>query len=253
MKTELRQALDAACDGFSSDRVLADPTLNARFLSECLRLGLTADAKTLNKALLNARKGGGFENRPRPKKTSFPDLGDYRFASEVAVRFLELRHSVSLDDIICDPELVAVFDRIASEISPDYSSLKYRWAALNLRKSRQLRPEIGSRLVSFEEVRLGRLEDVDIAIVPPKHGLYIFYSPTDTLYVGESENLKKRLRKHLDHSDNKGLARWLWANGDTDVHLEVRIFAEPVPTRHRRAIETELIASRQPIFNVRDR
>jgi excinuclease UvrABC nuclease subunit len=43
------------------------------------------------------------------------------------------------------------------------------------------------------------------------------------LYVGEAINLRKRLRKHLDHSDNKGLARWLWENGATDLHLKIHV------------------------------
>ena len=70
------------------------------------------------------------------------------------------------------------------------------------------------------------------------------------VYIGECENLRKRLRKHLDHSDNKGLAHWLWQHGMSDLHLEFHVLPEDTTTRVRKALETELIASRQPTFNV---
>ncbi len=70
------------------------------------------------------------------------------------------------------------------------------------------------------------------------------------LYIGEAENLFKRLKKHLDHSDNKGLARWMWEHGMDDVQLEVQVLAAETKTIVRRALETELIRSRLPLFNV---
>lgn len=249
MKGKIVIAFSAASDGYSADRVVADPDLNAKFVSECRRLGLDRTPKELNRALLNARKKGDLAGRPAAKKTSFADMGEYRFASEVAVRFLEQRYSMTLDDIICDPETAAEFDQIASEISPGFDSLRFRWAALNLRKVRKLRPEILSRVASFDEVRLGRLEGIGVDSIPVRQGLYIFYSLEETLYVGESANLRARLRKHLDHSDNKGLARWFWEHGNTDVRLELRLLPDETTTRVRRALESELILSRRPRFN----
>lgn len=249
MKDKILIAFLATSGGYSADRVVADPELNAKFIAECRRLGLDLTTTELNKALLNARKTGGLAGLPPAKKTSFADIGEYRFASEVAARFLEQRLGISLDDIICDPETASEFDRIASEIAPGYDSLRYRWAALNLRKARKLRPEIVSRIASFDEVRLGRLEEIADESIPVRQGVYIFYSPLETLYVGESANLRKRLGKHIDHSDNKGLARWFWEHGMTDVRLELRILADDTTTRARRAVEAELISSRRPRFN----
>ncbi|HKB05039.1 MAG TPA: hypothetical protein VKD90_22640, partial [Gemmataceae bacterium] len=62
--------------------------------------------------------------------------------------------------------------------------------------------------------------------------------------------LYKRIKKHLDHSDNKGLARWLWENGADDLHLELHILSVDHAARDRKALETELIRSRGPKFNV---
>ncbi|HEV3341658.1 MAG TPA: GIY-YIG nuclease family protein [Pirellulales bacterium] len=252
MKAEIFVALSAASDGYSPDRVVADPQLNGKFVAECRRLGLDQSPGVLNRALLNLRKRGDLAGNPRSRKTSFPDLHECRFASEVAARFLEQRHNISLDDIICDPQMAAELDQVAADIAPGFDSVHYRWAALNLRKARKLRPEIVSRIATFDDVRLGRLEDIDVESIPRQQGVYIFYSPAETLYIGESANLRKRLRRHVDHSDNKGLARWFWQHGITDARLEVRLLPEATATRVRRAVESELIASRHPRFNCSD-
>jgi excinuclease UvrABC nuclease subunit len=81
-------------------------------------------------------------------------------------------------------------------------------------------------------------------------GIYIFYSSSETLYVGEGGNLRNRIAKHLDHSDNKNLARWFWSHGFRDVHLEMQVLDANTSTKVRRALEAELISTRRPIFNV---
>jgi hypothetical protein len=54
----------------------------------------------------------------------------------------------------------------------------------------------------------------------------------------------------MDHSDNRGLARWLWEHGTDAVYVEWQVLPPTTPTRTRKAMETELIRSRQPLFNV---
>src|SRR5262245_41527575 len=137
MKSQLVAALDAASQGYSPDRVVADPELNAVFLGECARLGLCQSPSELNRALLNLRKRGELSGR-ESRRTSFDCEDDYRFSAEMAVRFLERRDGVSLDDIICSPALAAEFDTLAANIFPGLTPLQYRWAALNLRKARKL-------------------------------------------------------------------------------------------------------------------
>ncbi len=141
---------------------------------------------------------------------------------------------------------------MAAALAPGFAPLQYRWAALNLRKARRLKPELLSRIAPAETVSLGRVTDVDPLCISNKQGLYIFYDPKSrkTLYVGEASNLRKRLDKHLDHSDNKSLARWLWANGFEELYLELHLLPEKTTKRVRRALEAELIGSRRPLFNV---
>jgi site-specific DNA-methyltransferase (adenine-specific) len=252
MKTLVKQAFLTVHQGYAPDRVVADPELAAAFLAACSKLGMTEDPVTLNQSLLNLRKGGGLTGLPRSRRTSFANEHLYRFASEIAVRYMERKHGVSLDHIICDPILVQEFDRIAASLASGFSPLEYRWAALNLRKSTNLQPELLARVVRSEPIHLGPVAGLDVALISTKQGLYIFYAPEiqETLYVGESDNLRKRTEKHLEHSDNKDLARWLWEHGLEKICLEIHLLPDETSTRVRRALEMELIRSRRPSFNV---
>jgi len=245
------ESLDAASDGYSSDRVVADPKLNQRFIAECRKRGLEESIADLNRALLNLRKRGGLTGRPRSKRTHFVDEDEYRFAAEIAARYLERREGISLDAIICHPDKVSEFDEIAVRIAPGYSPLQYRWAALGLRKKKKLEPELVGRIVPSEDVINMPVRDIIPDELPLSQGLYLFIAVDQLLYVGETENLRKRLKKHLDHSDNKGLARWIWEYGIENLHLEMQILNSNTETRVRKALELELIRSRQPIFNVK--
>jgi site-specific DNA-methyltransferase (adenine-specific) len=186
----------------------------------------------------------------RSKKTTFSDQHEYTFASEIAIRFLERRDAVTLDDVICDPRQAAEFDEIAARIAPGYSAFRYRWAALSLRKNRGLEPEPIGRAIQPLSVVQKRADEVVLDDVPTSQGLYIFVAGSECIYVGEAQNLRNRLKTHLEHSDNRGLARWLWEHGPEAVFLEWQTLPEATRTTTRRAMECELIHSRKPVFNV---
>ncbi len=251
MTDAIVNALDAVSNGFSADRVVTDPQLNQRFISECRKRGLSDSNADLNRTLLNLRKRGGLTGRPRSKRTHFSDEDDYRFAAEIAARFIERRDGISLDAIMCQPDKVAEFDNIAKGIAPGYSPLQYRWAALGLRKKKKLEPELVGRIVPPEDTKIIPISEVITDDLPMAQGLYLFIASDQLLYVGETENLRKRLKKHLDHSDNKGLAHWMWEHGTENLYLEMQILKQGTETRVRRALELELIRSRQPVFNVK--
>jgi predicted GIY-YIG superfamily endonuclease len=250
MKDALLRAFQHASQGFSPDRVVADPDLNRAYLSECNRLGLGLDAATLNRSLLNLRKRGGLRG-VSSRRTSLRDQPDYRFAAEIAARFLERANEITRDRIICDPQYAEQFDEIAKAIVPGGNSFEYRWAALNLRKQQRLKPELLARVARPSRVLQFKVVGLALDVVPKCPGLYLFYSDQATLYVGECDNLQNRIRKHLDHSDNKELARWLWQFGDSSLHLELQVLDKSITLRVRRALELELIRSRLPVFNVR--
>ena len=105
-------------------------------------------------------------------------------------------------------------------------------------------------IVTIQVINL-RVSEIAAEELPVSQGLYLFFAADQLLYVGETENLRKRLKKHLEHSDNKGLARWIWEFGIEKLHLEMQILEAKTETRVRRALELELIRSRQPIFNIK--
>jgi site-specific DNA-methyltransferase (adenine-specific) len=246
----IKQAFLEIREGWSPDRVVADPELNHRFEAECRCVAPHLSATHCNRILLNLRRSGHLSGL-RSRRTSFPNQDDYQFAGEIAIRFLERRHGVTLDDVICDRTLAAEFDEIASRLAPGFSSLQYRWAALSLRKNRRLPPEILARVVALESIQQFEVAALSLEAIPATQGMYIFLAGSQYLYVGEADNLRLRLRKHLDHSDNRGLARWLWDNPDAKLFLEIQVISPNTPARIRKAMELELIRSRRPEFNVK--
>ena len=251
----IRDAFVHTRRGYSADRVVADPALNVQFVAQCRRLSVSGTAEMFNRALMNQRKRGGLKNLGRSRRTSFRDQEEYQFASEIAIRFLERRDESTLDDVICSPSKAAEFDKIAAKLCPGYTPLQYRWAALALRKLRKLRPERVAQVLPAPDIRIVSVEQMDISTIPMSGGLYLFVDPASksVLYIGESRNLQSRIAKHIEHSDNKGLARWLWEYGKAGLVLEYHVFPPDVNARTRRALEAELIASRRPTFNIKGR
>lgn len=249
MKARIIAAFERVRNGFSVDRVIADPVMNAEFVRACADAGITVAAATLNRTLINLRKAGHLRDI-KSNKTSFSQEDQYRFAVEMAARFIERRDGVTLDDVLCDPALAAEFDQIAMRISPGYSPLEYRWAALNLRKTSRLAPELLGRVAPPVAVATFTANQIDLSRIHFQQGLYLFFTPVECLYVGEAESLRNRISKHLDHSDNKGLARWMWDQGVENLFLELQYLDPATTQKVRRALELELIRSRRPVFNV---
>jgi hypothetical protein len=249
MREIVRDAFLAVRGESSPDVVVANPELNAQFIRECQERGLTVPTATLNLTLLNLRKSSDLKG-VKSRRVFVPNQEDFRFGSEIAARVLERRYHVSVDQIICDPERAREFDALSAGIAPGFSSFQYRWAALSLRKAKRLRPELLGKVIAAEAVVTQRVEEVKVNELPTRAGLYLFIEPNQVLYVGECRNLQKRVGKHLDHSDNKGLAHWLWQNGVTTLHLEYHVLPVGVSTRVRKAMEIELIRSRNPLYNV---
>jgi len=248
MNEEVIRAYDEARQGFSSDRVIADPELRERFIMLCHEHGNLSSEESLCRLLMNLRKAGKLSHL-KSRRTKFDD-GEYRFASEIAVRHLERRSHITLDDILCKSLFVSEFDLICMDIAPGFSQLRYRWAALSLRKSRSISPEIMSHALPSTSVELFRCTDLDVESLPTDAGLYVFIAKNEAIYVGEASNLRVRLKKHLEHSDIKQLARYFWDVGLNDLWVEVHTLPPNCSTKFRRALEVELIRSRQPAFNI---
>lgn len=213
LELTLRGVVDAfekTHDGFSADRVVADPDLNRRFLSMCEKLGLAGDGRTWNTLLFRLRKAGKLAHVDTASWTTvaWEDCDDYVFASEIALqRMLDEKLAQSLDEILCDPALAGQFDAAAAALAPGYSPLDYRWAALRLRKEAK---KARSRAAVLVPPKLGPmipLDQFEPETLPEASGLYLVSeNPARGLYAGEAMNLRRRLSLQFG---KKQRAAWL--------------------------------------------
>jgi site-specific DNA-methyltransferase (adenine-specific) len=251
MKSLVLEAFLHVRDGYSPDAVIANPELNKRFLAACREVGAEGTDFQLNHCLYNLRKSRALEDYPTTRRVRVAKRDEYEFASEIAARFLERRHNTTLDRVICDPALAQEFDRLAQELAPGFTPFDYRFTALSLRKTRRLRPEVASHLLHATRVESFRVIDVDLTNIPRSQGVYLFYYKAEgLLYLGEARNLRERIRKHLEHSDRRELARWLWEHGVDDLYVEIHVLPDQTTTQERKALELDLIRSRSPRFNI---
>jgi site-specific DNA-methyltransferase (adenine-specific) len=211
MKDQVLQAFLRIRDGYSPDVVIANPILNTQFLAACRELGIQKTDFEINHCLYNLRKSSALEDYPTTQRVRVKNRDEYEFAAEIAARFLERRYNTTLDRIICDSALVKEFDKLAQELAPGFTPFEYRFTALSLRKAHRLRPEVAPQLLHPVCVESFCVADLDIGQIPRTQGVYFFYYKNEgLLYIGEAKNLRDRIRKHLEHSDRKELAHWLW-------------------------------------------
>ncbi len=259
MTKDLQRAVSVAFlevhDGRSTDDVVIDPDLNARFLARCCELNPGVDARESNWTLMNLRKASGL-GKVTTKKVTL-NHSEYVHASQIAARLMEDKFQLTVDRVLCDPESRREFDKIALQIAPDVTVYRLRKAALGLRKAHRLKPEIIKRVAKWGRAILefpaeSLLADPDK--IPRHPGVYLFRDDSGYLYIGEAGNLRTRVPNHLDHSDRKALAHYFWEQGVTKIIVELHAFEPNSDARQqssRRAYESDLIDKRCPRFNIR--
>jgi DNA modification methylase len=133
---QLLAAFAATSQGYSLDRVMADPALQTDLHQECRDRDLPGEPRTWNQLLFRLRKAGRLAHVATRERTNFSwtDCDRYLFAVEIALRQMHDQYGVTLDELLADPELASEFDAWCDKLSPGASPLEYRWAALKLRK-----------------------------------------------------------------------------------------------------------------------
>jgi len=258
LKSIVKEAYAAAHDGYSADEVLLDDKLQAAFQTECRERLPDADPERCNWTLLNLRKAGDLEVKAtKSREVSEGDLEPLRHVAEIAARVVQDQHRSSIDRVMASPQWKADFDASAKQISPEVDAYLVRRAAFQLRKTRQLQPELITRLADWgREVRTYTVEELRAqpALAPDQPGIYLFRDSSGYLYIGEAVDLRKRLGQHLDQSDRQSLANYLKELKSDSVTIELHTFAPDSRIKElavRRAYESELIRSRNPRFNIR--
>jgi predicted GIY-YIG superfamily endonuclease len=250
----VKEAFLATHCGYSTDEVVISDELNDKFILLCKeRLPDIAD-REFNWVLMNLRKRGQLGTVATHKKRV--NYEDFLYASEISARFIYDKYGMNTDRAFCDPQIRREFDNVATSVAPGVDNYLLRKGALRLRKAHQLKPELvpriadwGTRVLDFPSQKV--VENPEV--IPKEPGIYIFRDTSGYLYIGESENLYLRVKKHLDHSDRKSLARYFWDNNLRAVIVEVHVFDHNSNARlkaHRRAYEASLIQSRHPRFNI---
>lgn len=268
-RRQIDQAIQAAypvvSEHGSSDSVLIDEDLRQKFLDatrvhlaslELSRTGQAVDSAVLVWRLLSLRKAGKLPmaagRRPNP-----PLADRDRLVAEIASRRSEDQFQRSLDRILVDDHGRAYFDSVVQQIANELDLNQVRRAALALRKTRQLRPELSARLVDWPiDQRSYRYPELkaDLKLAPEKPGIYLFRDQTGYLYIGEAKNLRARLMTHFTDSDREALFHYLQQPDTTQVFVDLHVFPTDSPGATlsvRRAYESELIRSRHPKFNLR--
>jgi hypothetical protein len=237
----------------STDHVVADPRLNRRFLRRCRELGAIGTDFDLNWALFNARKNRLLTDLPKPKRFTVNRTDEFEYASEMAIRFVQRDvqrkegREVSLDRIICDPDLASEFDRIASQLAFGFTPLEYRWLALGLRKAHRLKPT--SETVDLPRLELlGNTKTVRASRLPAEEGLYLFRCEDEAVFLGETANLRHRIERHFETAGTKGLPEWLYDPGRRALQLQIAALPG-VRSATRKAMELRTIGELHPIFN----
>jgi DNA modification methylase len=238
----LLDAFGKVNEGYSLDRVIADPDLSAALAEYCRRLGLPGEARTWNHALFNLRKRGRMSGIAAQRRTDidWQACDGFLFASEIAWKRLVREEKKSLDEILCDPALAAEFDRTAERFAPGFTPLQYRWAALKLRKTAQ------SARTRAKLLKPGKFEP-PIAVfkaaskeAPASAGVYLVSSADEDLYAGEALNLKTRFDVQF-----KPQRKSAWPKGE----LQVRLFTTEAKSTDLIAYQTILVGLRKPRFN----
>lgn len=251
----IAQAYLETRDGYSTDRVIADPEMNRRFLRRCRELGLAGTDCELNWKLFNARKNRGLSNMPKTRRYTAKGIDDFEFSSEIALVYVkhEMKRRedrvITLDKILCDPELAAFFDGIAERLAPGFTPLEYRWAALGVRKAagRNLNEALKKSLPDFDV--LGSTKSVRPSKIPTEQGIYVFRCEDQSLYISHTDNLRNRIERHLESSDSRGVPDWLYDSGRRAIRLGI-VPLPTVTTTQRRLIEQKAVAKYKPLLNV---
>jgi len=261
LRDAVKYAFCASHDGVSTDELLCDDEKLGRFDAFVQQwAGAEAITVTVTEArhlLLNLRKSGKLG--PVVEKRYRGNHDSYKYVAETAARIAEDRHRTTVDRILCDPLMRSDFDGVAQQFQTVATPKDIRLAAMSLRKAKQLQPLVAQKLLP--PTRIIRLSvsviRADGSQVPRVPGTYVFGTSSQCLYVGEADELHRRVvKEHCVHSDRQLLAQHLWQHGPNDVYVEIRSYegvADAQRKQIRRALEAELIETRRPAFNIQGR
>jgi len=228
----------------SSDRVLADPVLNAAFVKACRDLGLDDTVYHLNLALIGLRKHNKL--KAKSKRSIVPDQWRYAVASEIAARVMYYRSGASVDTTLAHPTLVKEFDKLAKGITPGYSSFEYRWAALNMRKkgaNSKIQPK------EIDELEWSKHIKFNASPLPSAEGVYTLFENETCLYVAGTENIGESISEQRRIAEVPLFEPELWQPNPARLSWQYVTMPDS-PSDYRFGVVRSLVGRWMPIFNI---
>ena len=248
----------ASYDGWSSDEVLLDDQRRSRFIAACRKKenglpDLTNDE--ICELLLKLRKRGGQLPAATKRQARDPGRDHLIPVAEISARRLHDELGRHTDAILVSSQCRKLFDSIAETVLPGCDKYLVRKTALQLRKTRRLKPELLARVTDWKlKIREDSVPNLaaNSDEISERPGIYIFRDASGYLYIGQASNLRRRLSEHLEESDRPALADYL-TSGSADVRVEIHVFQPGSPGEQlaiRRAYESDLIRTRKPRLNL---
>lgn len=230
--------------GYSSDRVLADPDINRDFIKECRNLGLDDTPFHLNLALIGLRKHNKL--KAKSKKSVVRNQSEYAVASEIAARTMFYRHHASVDTTLANPKFAAEFDRLASSITPNYTSFEYRWAALNIRKKGanvKIKPKV------MEELDWSKRISFDADSVPSDEGVYSLFERETCLFVAGADDIQSSISEQRRIADIQLFDPHFWRPNPASLRWQYALLPDST-SDYRFGVVRSLVGEWKPIFNI---
>lgn len=251
----IADAFQQASQGFSVDRLIADPVMNAAFQEACSQRGLPGRPRDWNQKLMAMRKTGKHPELQAEQRfeLTWQAMDPFEFASEISLqRMLEMGHA-SFDDVLCDPAAAAQFDEFARALSPGFTSLEYRWAALRFRKDAHDWRRSAERMsepdwTNFSTQRVGDVAGhLPLQSQPGVYVLSLDGQSGPPVYIGETWDLSARSQRIA--AALQSLDRFLPHNGA----WQIAAFELPESDHAaRRGLQSWLIRRDQPRLNFRE-
>jgi DNA modification methylase len=203
-----RQCVIAAYEqiGYSTDYLLSDKDLNARFVAECLKAGLGGSAYIWNRYLLELRDS---LQLPEPQHYNSISLTADQMervgpAAEVAVRILEIDYQKNLEEIFCSPEFADQFDRLAAELTlvseHKYSARDFRSAAILIERSSRQARTFAAELFHHNQAELTWLPLRNSLKPLEQSGVYLLCREGVNIFASESKNMREQIERILENA-----------------------------------------------------
>lgn len=240
-------AFEGTSQGYSVDRLLADPVLNAAFVAHCRSQAISGTPAEWNRRLLRLRKSARGLSSSQRTEVRWEQMDSYRFAAEIAWQLVVQQYDMTIDSILCDPDLAEVFDRLAADLAPHHKPLDYRWSAISIRKRGKVGRARAEELDPSELSQPQRIASVQFSEYDECPAAYLIRSADQQpLYAGECLDLGKWLRRFVTL---RNLPAWKSFAVDT---IEVLSMEPTTKTDDRFARQLQLCRQYQPRLNPTD-